>query len=146
MAVLLSRSCEYALRTAVYLAGAPAGAYTTVRDVSGALRIPYPFLAKIAQALTRAGLLRTLRGPAGGVALARPPGEVPLRDVVVAIDGPAVFRECVLGLPGCGEQRPCPLHAEWAGVRARIEAMLGEATLADIARTTAANDFRLTTV
>jgi Rrf2 family protein len=131
------------MRAAVYLAARPAGGFTSVREVSQALRIPYPFLAKIAQTLTRAGLLRTLRGPTGGVTLARPAGDIALKDIVLAIDGPNVFRECVLGLPGCGDQRPCPLHAQWAGARARIEAMLGEASLADIAQATAINDFRL---
>ena len=67
--VLLSKSCEYAMRAALYIAAAPSGGYTSVREISEALGIPFPFLAKIAQTLTQAGILRTLRGPTGGVAL-----------------------------------------------------------------------------
>jgi hypothetical protein len=36
-----------------------------------------------------------------------------LYEIVVAIDGEDLFRECVLGLPGCGDATPCPLHDEW---------------------------------
>lgn len=131
------------MRAALYVAAAPAGGYTSVREVSEALGIPFPFLAKIAQTLTQAGILRTLRGPTGGVALARPGTEIALKEVVLAVDGPAIFTECVLGLPGCGDRRPCPLHGEWATTRSRIEAMLGAASLDDVARQTAAGGFRL---
>ena len=110
------------MRAALYVAASPAQGYTSVREISEALGIPFPFLAKIAQSLTQAGILRTLRGPTGGVALARPVEQIRLQEIVVAIDGPGIFTECVLGLPGCGDRRPCPLHAEWADARGRIEA------------------------
>ncbi len=132
------------MRAALYVAAAPAGGYTSVREISAALGIPFPFLAKIAQTLTQAGILRTLRGPTGGVALARPASGIYLREIVVAVDGPGIFTECVLGLPGCGDNVPCPLHAEWAVARARVEAMLGAASVADIARETSARGLRLT--
>ena len=141
--MLLSKSCEYAIRAALYVAMRAPGGYTTVREVSTALGMPYPFLAKIAQTLTQAGILRTLRGPSGGVTLARPAAEITLKEIVVATDGPAIFRECVLGLPGCGDRTPCPLHDEWAPARARVERMFGGATLAETAANIHAHDFRL---
>jgi hypothetical protein len=36
-----------------------------------------------------------------------------LYEIVVAIDGEDLFRECVLGLPDGGDATPCPLHDEW---------------------------------
>ena len=143
MPVLLSKSCEYAIRASLYVASVEVGRYTSVREVSDALGIPYPFLAKIAQTLTQAGLFQALRGPTGGVALARPASAITLRDVVVATDGASIFTECVLGLPGCGNQKPCPLHNEWAPARARVEQMFGAATLAETAARVRAEDFRL---
>jgi Rrf2 family protein len=144
--VLLSKSCEYAIRTALYVATRSPGGYTAVREVSERLGMPYPFLAKIVQALTQAAVLRTLRGPNGGIALARTPEEITLKEIVVAIDGPALFRECVLGLPGCGDRAPCPLHAEWAPTRARVERMFGEMTLAVAADDIRSNDRRLSSL
>jgi Rrf2 family transcriptional regulator, iron-sulfur cluster assembly transcription factor len=141
--MLLSRSCEYGLRAMLHLAGEPAGSYTPIRTVSGTLGIPYAFLAKITQALGSAGLLQAVRGPAGGVTLARPAAEISLKEVVVALDGGAIFTECVLGLPGCGERRPCPLHAEWAATRARVHDMFEGATLAEVASRVRSEGFRL---
>ena len=139
--MLLSRACEYAIRAGLHLAMAPAG--VTIKSASEALGLPYPFLAKIVQTLVRNGIVSATRGAKGGIVLARPASSIMLRDFVVAIDGPAVFTECVLGLPGCGERKPCPLHEEWASTRARIESTFGGTTLAQLAGRMREGDYRL---
>ena len=141
--MLLSKSCEYAIRAALHVASADRAGYTPVREISGALGIPYPFLAKIVQALTQAGLFQSMRGPSGGIALGRPAAQITLEEIVVAVDGPAVFEECVLGLPGCGDRKPCPLHDQWAPARGQVHRLFGSATLADTASRIQAGDFRL---
>jgi Rrf2 family transcriptional regulator, iron-sulfur cluster assembly transcription factor len=141
--MLLSRSCEYGIRAALYLAGRPAGQLVPIRTVSEALGMPYPFLAKVAQALIGAGVLTSERGPHGGVGLARPGTEITLKEIVVAIDGPEVFTECVLGLPGCGNRQPCPLHAQWAVARGRVHDMFAGATLAATAERIRTEGLRL---
>jgi len=141
--MLLSRSCEYGLRAALYLAGRQDRDFVPIRKISDALGTPYPFLAKIAQTLIGAGLLTSVRGPNGGVALARPSSEITLEDVVLALDGPAVFTECVLGLPGCGDRQPCPLHAEWARTRDQARRMFAAATLAETAERVRTERLRL---
>lgn len=144
--MLLSKRCEYGLRAALYLATEDLDGYVAIRDVSRALGIPYHFLAKIVQDLIGAGLLTSHRGPAGGVALARPTTRITLREIVLALDGPGVFTACVLGLPGCGLQRPCPLHDQWAETRDRFHRMFEEATLGSMAARIKANGFRLSDV
>ena len=141
--MLLSKSCEYAIRTALHIAAAEPASYIAVREISSALNIPYPFLAKTVQPLTHAGIFESMRGPHGGIALARPSHEIRLKEIVVAVDGPAVFSECVLGLPGCGERKPCPLHEQWAPARDRVNRMFDDATLADTAARIQNGDFRL---
>jgi Rrf2 family protein len=122
--MLLSRTCEYGVRAMVYLASESPSDYRSVRSISSDLDISFHFLTKIFQQLSRAGLLNSYRGPNGGVMLSRPASEITLKEIVVAIEGPDLFRECVLGLPGCGEARPCPLHDAWKDVRAELGNML----------------------
>lgn len=145
--MLLSKSCEYAIRTALHLAAAtPASggaSYVAVREISDALNIPYHFLAKTVQTLTQVGLFASMRGPQGGLALARPADQIRLEEIVLAVDGPAIFRACVLGLPGCGDRKPCPLHDEWAPARERVRRMFADATLADTAERIQTGEFRL---
>lgn len=141
--MLLSSACEYALRSALYLATLKEDGYVPIRKISNALDISGPFLTKIFQQLTQAGLMESFRGPTGGVAFARPPSEVSVKDIIVAIDGEKVFRGCVLGLPGCGEQKPCPLHDEWAAERVRLEAIFSSMTLEEMADNVVQSDLRL---
>ncbi len=141
--MILSHRCEYAVRTALFLAAADRSGYVAVREISAALGIPRPFLSKTVQVLTSAGIFTSMRGPAGGLALARPASQISLKEIVLAVDGAGLFTECVLGLPGCGDRTPCPLHDQWSPARARVHDMFAAATLADTAVRTQAGDFRL---
>ncbi len=141
--MLLSKSCEYGLRAALYLASLEQSGYVSIRKISYELDLSFHFLTKILQKLTQAGLLASLRGPNGGVLLARPAGRITLLDLVLAIDGPALFQECILGLPGCGSQEPCPLHQAWATERERLHMLFEAHTLADLARDVEALGLRL---
>jgi Rrf2 family protein len=129
---MLSKSCEYGLRASLYLASLDHDGYVSIGTISEDLGISFPFLTKIFQKLNAAGLLDSQRGPKGGVALTRPADQVTLYDIVVAIDGDDLFRECVLGLPNCGEAKPCPLHDQWVDERDRVETMFRNATLAEL--------------
>ncbi|ACY48890.1 RrF2 family transcriptional regulator [Rhodothermus marinus] len=141
---MFSRACEYGLRAVLYLASLNHDGYVSIREIGERLNISVPFLTKIFQKLTQAGLMQSLRGPSGGVMFARSPEEITLFDVIVAIDGPDLFTECVLGLPGCGEATPCPLHDHWKEVRNPIRNLFASTTLADMARRMQEARLRLT--
>lgn len=144
--MLLSKSCEYGLRAMLYLALRGAAeteadaaeaeeasrGYVSIRTVSDELEIGFSFLTKVFQQLNDAGLLTSKRGPGGGVALTHSPSDIPLYDIVVAIDGDELFEECVLGLPGCGEAEPCPLHEQWTDERERLRQLFRSTTLAEV--------------
>lgn len=129
---MLSKSCEYGLRAALYLASLDQEGYVATGTISEELDISFPFLTKIFQQLNDADLLTSQRGPKGGVALTKDSSEVTLYEIVVAIDGDEFFRECVLGLPNCGEAEPCPLHDEWIEERDRVERLFRNASLAEL--------------
>ena len=131
----LSKSCVYGLRAAVYVAThQEQERFVSIREISDKLDISFHFLTKILQQLTQSGILNSYRGPNGGVALARAAGEVSVKDVVDSIDGGDVFEACVLGLGGCGEKGPCPLHASWSKERAKIKRLFERTNLQVLAR------------
>ena len=140
---LISKSGEYGLRAALYIAARPDEAHVSVREMSAQMDISFHFLTKILQRMTRAGLLASTRGAKGGLALAKPAAKISLLDIVRSVEGDDLFRECMLGLEDCNERRPCPLHRYWAKERARIEAIFRKTTLARLARETARDGLRL---
>ncbi len=129
--MLLSKSAIYGLRASLYIASLKSKEYITVKQISDELGISFHFLAKILQALTQHGILRSFRGPNGGVALAKPASEIRLAELLNAIDGATMFDECIMGLPGCGHERPCPLHDQWASAQKRIKELFENTTLAE---------------
>ncbi len=142
--MLLSKSCEYGLRAVIYLVvNEEEDNYLSIKKISEKLDIPYHFLTKTLQKLTQQGILESYRGPTGGVTLARPAGEISVKDIVIAIDGKSIFEECVLGLPGCGDAKPCPLHDQWATARNRLNSVFEAMTLSTLARQIETSDVRL---
>lgn len=131
--MLLSSSCVYGLRASLYLAANQNGEYVSIREMSDKLDISFHFLTKTLQQLTKAGLLESQKGPKGGVRLTKKGSKISLFEIVEAIDGRDLFTECALGLPGCGSEKPCPLHDQWAETRDSIRAMLEETNLVELA-------------
>jgi Rrf2 family protein len=107
--------------------------YVTIQQISQKLNISFHFLTKILQTLTENNIMVSYRGPKGGVALARDAKDIPLIDIVDAIDGSQIFTECIFGLPGCGNMTPCPLHGEWEKEREKLYRMFSDTTLANLA-------------
>lgn len=144
--MVFSKSCEYGIRAVIFLACREEEGetdYVSIKKVSEELDISYHFLTKTLQKVTDRGLLESYRGPKGGVRLAVPPEEISLREIVEAIDGTEIFEECVLGLPGCGDEKPCPMHERWADVRGRLSDQLEAYTLAELAEGVRSEDLRL---
>jgi Rrf2 family protein len=131
--MLLSRAAEYAIRAMTFLAMQPAGQLCGARAIAQAERIPIPFLWKILHNLARRRLIRSFKGIRGGYELALPSDKITLHDVILATDGEDASTDCVLGLARCGEESPCPLHDTWKSIRAQMNAMLEQRTLADLA-------------
>jgi Rrf2 family protein len=142
--MLLSKSCVYGLRASLYLASHNHGMYNSIREMSEELDISFHFLTKILQQLTADDLMESYKGPNGGIRLSSAGRKATLFDVVVAIDGPDLFTQCALGLPGCGSDAPCPLHNNWTNVRESIKEMLERTSLEELAKEGKAQKFRIT--
>ncbi len=141
---LISKSCEYGLRAALFIAARGDNGFVPIHDISRDLGISFHFLTKILQKLTQNGLLKSYRGPSGGIALARKAHDISLLEIVRAIEEHDIFSTCVLGLKNCGDSTPCPLHQHWARERTRIESSFGSMTLDKLSKPIANGTLRLT--
>lgn len=97
----VSEAASLALHTASLLATNPDSLITT-SEAAEALGVSENHLSKVLQRLTKAGLVRSIRGPKGGYRLARSADEVTLLDVYEAIEGPLPETTCLLAKPMCG--------------------------------------------
>jgi Rrf2 family nitric oxide-sensitive transcriptional repressor len=72
---------DYALLVLVYLASHP-GRFVTITEIARAHGVSANHLMKVVQHLSASGDVVTLRGPRGGLRLARPAGEIRIGSVV----------------------------------------------------------------
>jgi len=128
----LSRQSDYAIRLVLDLARQP-GHAGDIKGVAARQGAPAPYLAKIAQALARAGLVVATRGARGGIRLARPPASITLHDVVEAVEGPIVYNRCLLWPGECDPARPCPLHPVLGGLAQTVSDYLKSIDFAHLA-------------
>lgn len=90
---------DYAVRIVDCLA-AQGGRLDAGRIAAGTGVTPR-FTLKILRKLTASGLVRSYQGAKGGYELARPAGEITLREVIETVEGVYAFSRCVSPAPDC---------------------------------------------
>ena len=126
---MLPKTAEYALRAAVWL-GQECGCTASADELAEATKVPRRYLHKVLQDLIRAKLARSQPGPGCGYALARPPVEITILDVVDAVAPLERIRHCPLGLPS--HTSLCPLHSELDRAYAATQEALSRVTIAQL--------------
>src|SRR5690606_33997503 len=104
----------------------------SIREMSETLGLSFHFLTKALQPLTHEGVLMSSRGPAGVVSFLKAPEEVTLREIILILEGEDFFKSCMLGLEGCGHQRPCPVHGVWMDIKSILMKEFSSISLAMI--------------
>ncbi|MBM3666150.1 MAG: Rrf2 family transcriptional regulator [Actinobacteria bacterium] len=127
----ISAKADYAVRAAAELASAGEDPVKGER-IAEAQDIPLQFLEHILLELKHARLVRARRGARGGYWLAKPPEEIPLADVIRAVEGPLANIQDLApettSYPGNAER----LRDVWIAVRASLRRVLEEVTVADL--------------
>lgn len=130
---ILPKTSIYALRAILFMISTEKKqTFIPLKEISKELNISFHFLTKIFQILSRHGLMMSYRGPNGGVALAKPASEISLIDIITALEGEDFFEGCILALPGCGDEAPCPLHDYWGKIRGELRDMFGQTSFDEL--------------
>lgn len=130
----LTRQTEYAIRTVIELANAPAGTMMNSRTIAEKQNLPEKFLTKTIQILVRAGMVETRRGMQGGIRLSVSPDSITIADVLYAIEGKLAINPCLEGDSYCENQSNCPVRKVLGRTQKAILAELSKETIADLAK------------
>jgi Rrf2 family transcriptional regulator, nitric oxide-sensitive transcriptional repressor len=126
---MFSQTAEYALRAVVYLASQE-GTPRTTQEIAAATQVKLAYLSKVMQSLGRKGLVQSQRGLHGGFTLTRPPTELTVLDIIVAVDPIQRIKSCPLGIKG--HINLCPLHRRLDQAMMLVEDALRKSTLAEL--------------
>lgn len=124
---MLSATAEYALRAVVFLMD-HRGTPHTADAISSVTKVPVGYLSKILQGLTKAGIISSQRGPAGGFTLSADQEQVTVLDVLRVVDPLRRIEVCPLELANHGN-RLCPLHRLLDSTTALVEKRFAEVTI-----------------
>ena len=127
---IINRDTDYAVRAMAHLGQAED--VVSVSDLAAQESVPEVFLRKIMQKLHRAGLVESAQGPFGGYKLRKGPGEVTIKEVLEAIQGPLKLNACFVDQTVCRNVRICALRRRLVALQGEIDGWLDGITLADL--------------
>lgn len=131
---MINNRTEYAVRALWQLAEAEDN-FSTAEQLAQAQEIPGKFLPQILSDLSRAGLVRSVRGFGGGVRLARPPEKIKLLEIVEAIQGIIYMYDCIKGPIDCQHEPDCKLMKFYKKAQDALKAEFNKVSLADLVTT-----------
>ena len=127
----LTTFTDFALRL-LMLAAAHDDRLITIEEASEIYDISRAHLMKVANNLTRAGYLKSVRGRSGGLTLAKQPHKIKLGDVVRATESDFELVECFGTGNECCITRSCRLRGVLRESLDAFNAVLDKYTLADL--------------
>lgn len=125
---MISRTSAYALEAAIIIA-ARDGERITATDLAAQLDLPPNYLSKILNAMARARVLESERGPRGGFRLAREPAGIAIEDIIGLFEDVGSRRRCFLGRGTCSDTDSCAVHDRWKKVSTPMFDFFHETTL-----------------
>lgn len=128
---MINNRTEYAIRALWQLAEAKEN-FSTSEKIAQAQEIPGKFLPQILSDLSRAGLVRSVRGYGGGVRLARPAEKITLLDIMEAVQGTIFLYDCVKGPIDCHKEPDCKLIKVYKKAQEAMKGEMKKVTLDDL--------------
>lgn len=139
----LTKRVDYALIALTHLAVQPEERISA-RELAGTYDLSPTLLANVLKALSRGGLLESVRGTKGGYHLTLPPERITVGRVTELLEGPLRLTECIADPratqapaegDGCCLSRTCPVRQSVFRIHLKIRDVLYGVSLADLART-----------
>ena len=125
---LINRDTDYAIKALMRIARNDSGKIS-VSQLSRELGIPYSFLRKILQILSKEGVVHSAKGKGGGFNLAMPADQILLIDLIKIFQGTVRLNDCIFKKELCPDIKTCALHKKIAALEKNMISELQSTTL-----------------
>ena len=134
----ISTKGRYALRMMIDIAENSNNEWVQIKKISERQEISVKYLEQIVTSLTRAGLLRSERGPQGGYMLTKPPEQYTAGEIIRTIEGKLAPVACLTDEVNLCERKDCCKTLNfWQGLYKVIDNYADSVTLKDLTQTPA---------
>ena len=128
----LSTRGQYGTRALLDLALHQGEEPILLKDISQRQQISLKYLEHLITPLIAGGMVRSTRGPRGGVSLAKLPEEIRLDEVIQLLEGSIAPVECVNNPQVCNRSELCATRDVWSDIKKAIDGVLESTTLQDL--------------
>jgi Rrf2 family protein len=95
-----------------------------LKEISKSQEISYKYLSQLIIPLKIAGLVKSTRGAHGGYFLARPPEEIKLSEIVLAVEGTINPVDCIDNPEVCPRSESCIQRDIWTEIGEKLYEIL----------------------
>lgn len=126
--------CDYALKIILDLSLEHGSYLVQMKDIARRQDIPKKFLEQIVLILKGAEYIKTVRGPKGGIALAKEPAKITLGEIIRLIEGPSSPIACVSATSRekCDFENRCVFRDVFGEIKRRIDDVVDKTTFSDM--------------
>jgi Rrf2 family cysteine metabolism transcriptional repressor len=130
--VKLSTKARYGTRALLELALRQGEEPVFLKDIARRQQISLPYLEHLITPLIAGGIMRSTKGPRGGVSLAKSPKEIKLSEVIQLLEGSMAPVECVNNPMICQRSEFCVTRDIWGELKGVMDRFLESTTLQDL--------------
>jgi len=128
----LSTKGRYGTRALLDLALHQGDNPVQLKDIARRQNISLPYLEHLIAPLRVGGVVRSIRGPGGGIVLARSPGEIKLSEIIRLLEGELYPADCVKDPKICERAAYCTTRDIWGELKQAMNGILEETTLQNL--------------
>jgi Rrf2 family cysteine metabolism transcriptional repressor len=130
--VKLSTRTRYGTRALLELALHKPDEPVALKDIARQQQISLPYLEHLIAPLIAGGLIRSTKGPRGGISLTRKPKDIKLMEIVKMLEGSLAPVACVENPEICRRAGSCAARDVWSELKNAMDRYLGAVTLQDL--------------
>ena len=128
----LSTRARYGTRALLELALRKGEGPVLLKEIAKKQQISLPYLEHLVSPLIAGGIIRSIKGPRGGIYLAKTPKEIKLSEVMQLLEGSVAPAECVNDPGMCDRSEFCVTRDIWSELKEAMERVLGSTTIQDL--------------
>ena len=128
----ISTRARYGTRALLDLALHQAEAPVSLKDIAKRQEISLQYLEHLVTPLITAGMVRSVRGPKGGITLAQSPAKITMSEIIQLLEGSTALVECVDNPKLCPRADSCVTRDIWTEVKDAVNGVLDSTTLQNL--------------
>ena len=128
----ISTKGRYGTRALLELAMRDSNEPMLLRNIAKKQDISLAYLEHVISPLIAGGILRSTKGPKGGISLNKKPSDIKLSDVIRLLEGSVAPADCVDNPDICDRADTCVTRDVWCEMKKAMDAILDKTTIQDM--------------